>query len=109
MRRAICCRVDAGIAGGVGGRMNRRDFVRLGCATVITAAGELHPTLAQPRSLRQVPGVLPHPMPTSEPKATAHAPDFTLRIAPTMVELAPQVVVGTIGYSDKVPGPLLRV
>jgi FtsP/CotA-like multicopper oxidase with cupredoxin domain len=35
--------------------------------------------------------------------------DFTLQIAPTMVELAPQVVVSTIGYNDKVPGPLMRV
>ncbi len=37
------------------------------------------------------------------------AADFTLRIAPMMVELAPQVVISTIGYSNKVPGPLLRM
>jgi FtsP/CotA-like multicopper oxidase with cupredoxin domain len=46
---------------------------------------------------------------TSEPKATGRAADFILRIAPMMVELAPQVVISTIGYGDKVPGPLLRV
>ena len=46
---------------------------------------------------------------TSEPKATGRAADFTLRIAPMMVELAPQVVLSTIGYSNKVPGPLLRM
>jgi FtsP/CotA-like multicopper oxidase with cupredoxin domain len=40
---------------------------------------------------------------------TDPASDFTLQIAPMIVELAPQVVVSTIGYNDKVPGPLLRV
>jgi len=44
-----------------------------------------------------------------EPHATEHAADFSLRIAPMMVELAPQVVLSTIGYSNKVPGPLLRM
>ena len=32
-----------------------------------------------------------------------------LRIAPMIVELAPRVVISTIGYSNKIPGPLLRV
>jgi FtsP/CotA-like multicopper oxidase with cupredoxin domain len=67
--------------------MNRRDFARLGWATVIGAgAGKLRPAFAQSR-----------------------AADFTLRIAPMTVELAPQVVLSTIGYSNQVPGPLLRV
>jgi FtsP/CotA-like multicopper oxidase with cupredoxin domain len=43
------------------------------------------------------------------PKATTHAADFTLRIAPMTLELAPQVVLSTIGYSNQVPGPLMRV
>jgi FtsP/CotA-like multicopper oxidase with cupredoxin domain len=91
--------------------MNRRDFVRLGCATVI-AMGARKPPLAwaQPLTPRQFPS--PSQRPTkalSEPKATASAVDFTLKIAPMLVELAPQVVISTIGYSNKVPGPLLRV
>jgi len=91
--------------------MNRRDFVRLGCATVIaTGADKLRAAFAQPPALRQVPGPLSHPMITAlGPKAAGRAADFSLRIAPTTVELAPQVVISTIGYSDKVPGPLLRV
>ena len=44
-----------------------------------------------------------------EPNATDGAADFSLQIAPMTVELAPQVVISTIGYSHKVPGPLLRV
>jgi Multicopper oxidase len=91
--------------------MNRRDFVRLGWATVIGAgAGKLRPAFAQSLALRQVPGAQPHPMAaTSEPKATGRAADFTLQIAPAMVELAPQVVISTIGYNNKVPGPLMRM
>jgi FtsP/CotA-like multicopper oxidase with cupredoxin domain len=88
--------------------MNRRDFVRLGCTTVIgVGTAKLRSALAQP--LPQVPGSQPHPMSMSEPNPPAHPADFTLRIAPTMVELAPQVVISTIAYSGKVPGPLLRM
>jgi FtsP/CotA-like multicopper oxidase with cupredoxin domain len=91
--------------------MNRRDFVRFGCATVIaTGVGKLRPAFSESSALRQIPGPLPHPMMSAlEPNATGRAADFTLRIAPMMVELAPQVVISTIGYSNKVPGPLLRV
>ena len=51
--------------------MNRRDFVRLGWATVIAAgAGKLRPAFAQPLAFRQSPG-RPHPtMALLEPKAT---------------------------------------
>ena len=91
--------------------MNRRNFVRLGCATVIAAgAGPLRTAFAESPAHRQAPGPSPHPMAMPpEPKAAAHGANFTLRIAPTMVELAPEVVLSTIGYSDKVPGPLLRM
>ncbi len=73
--------------------MNRRDFVRLGWATVIGAGvGKLRPAFAESLALRHVPGPPQHPqMATPESKATERAPDFTLQIAPMMVELAPQV------------------
>jgi FtsP/CotA-like multicopper oxidase with cupredoxin domain len=45
----------------------------------------------------------------TEPTAKGPAADFILRIAPMMVELAPTVVLSTIGYNNKVPGPLLRM
>ena len=35
--------------------------------------------------------------------------DFTLRIAPVTVELAPKKIVKTIGYNGTAPGPLIRV
>ena len=90
--------------------MNRRDFVRFGSATVIAAGVDLvRPAFTQAPAL---PGPRPPQRPmgaTLEPKATGRAADFTLRIAPMLVELAPQVVLSTIGYSNQVPGPLLRV
>jgi FtsP/CotA-like multicopper oxidase with cupredoxin domain len=36
-------------------------------------------------------------------------PDFTLRIGPVSVELAPKRIVKTTGYSGSSPGPLLRM
>jgi FtsP/CotA-like multicopper oxidase with cupredoxin domain len=36
-------------------------------------------------------------------------PDFTLRIAPVSVELAPGKMLKTVAYNGTVPGPLLRV
>ena len=35
--------------------------------------------------------------------------DFTLRIAPVSVELAPDKIVKTVGYNGTAPGPLLRM
>ena len=91
--------------------MKRRDFVRLGWATMIAAgAGKLRPAFGESLGFQQVPGPLQHTMLASlEPKATGRAANFTLQIAPMMVELAPQVVISTIGYNNKVPGPLLRL
>ena len=39
----------------------------------------------------------------------AAAPDYTLRIAPLRLELAPNKVIETFGYSGTVPGPALRL
>src|SRR5580700_8953468 len=35
--------------------------------------------------------------------------DFSLRIAPVKVELAPGTVIETIGYNGTSPGPILRM
>ena len=91
--------------------MKRRDFVRLGCATIIgTGAGRLWPAFGEPLGLPQIAGPPQHGMEApSEPIAAERAPNFSLRIAPMLVELAPQVVISTIGYNNQVPGPLLRM
>jgi FtsP/CotA-like multicopper oxidase with cupredoxin domain len=97
--------------------MKRRDFVRVGWGTVIAAgAGMVRPVLARSLafgrflSAPQVVGLPQYAAAgAAESIGVGRAADFTLRIAPTMVELAPQVVISTIAYNDKVPGPLLRV
>ena len=76
---------------------------------IATRAGKVRPAFGKSLGLQQVPGPPQHLMVPLEPKANERAADFTLQIAPMMVELAPQVVISTIGYSNKVPGPLLRV
>jgi FtsP/CotA-like multicopper oxidase with cupredoxin domain len=69
--------------------LKRRDFVRLGCATVLATRAE---KLLGAKS-----------------KDSERAPDFSLRIAPVTVELAQNVVLSTVGYNNQVPGPLLRM
>ena len=75
-------------------------------------ASKLRPAFGRPPGLQQVSGPQ-HLMAPLEPKVplepTGHAADFTLQIAPMLVELAPQVAISTIGYNSRVPGPLLRV
>jgi len=94
--------------------MKRREFVRLGWATMIAAgAARLRPAFAGrvPAQSQQRMMPLSPAMPeakASKPEADGRAADFTLEIAPMIVELAPQVVISTIGYSNQVPGPLLR-
>ncbi len=46
---------------------------------------------------------------TGEAVRAARPPDLTLRIAPVLVELAPDRRISTIGYNGSVPGPLLRM
>ncbi len=94
--------------------MKRRDFVRLGSATILASgAGKLRPAFGMPLGVAQAPGPTQDPMaamgPRVAPELKGRAADFTLQIAPMLVELAPQVAISTIGYNNKVPGPLLRV
>ena len=85
--------------------MNRREFGRLGWATLIaSSAGRVRPAFAQMPDTRHS-----QPVAGSDPKASARAADFMLRIAPMLIELAPKIVISTIGYSNQMPGPLLRM
>ena len=75
---------------------------------IATGAGKLRPALGESSGLGKFPGPPQHVMEPLKSKATGRPADFNLQIAPMMVELAPQVVISTIGYNNKVPGPLLR-
>jgi FtsP/CotA-like multicopper oxidase with cupredoxin domain len=89
--------------------VKRRDFVRLGWATMLASGtGKLRPAFAESPPLLPVSGPPQHRMAPSERRLPGPPADFTLQIAPMIVELAPQVAISTIGYNNKVPGPLLR-
>src|SRR3984957_5147222 len=57
------------------------------------------------RLLAQAPAMQ---MGANAPNETTKA-DYTLRIAPVTVELAPDHILSTIGYNDTSPGPILRM
>ena len=77
--------------------MQRRDFIRLSTAALAQAgapnlfAFQLHFT------------------PTSTTTAPTTKADYTIRISPVTVELAPDRILSTIGYNGSSPGPILRM
>ena len=86
--------------------MKRRDFVTCAGATLcqaatpklLAAAVEASKVMAMPPSARDVVGAV-----------AGAAADFTLRIAPLALEIAPSHFVSTIGYNGTSPGPILRM
>ncbi len=75
--------------------MQRRDFLKI--AGIAAAGGRL-------AGQQQVQSFL---APTASPDVAKT--EYTLRIAPITVELAPNRIISTIGYNGTSPGPLLRV
>ena len=75
--------------------MERRDFLKL--AALATAGSPL--------------GAQPMQMPMGPPPGGLQltGTEFTLRIAPVTVELAPNRILSTIGYNGISPGPILRM
>jgi FtsP/CotA-like multicopper oxidase with cupredoxin domain len=74
--------------------MHRRDFLKI--AGAAAAISPLHGQ--QPTSFLTPAGSL-----------DAAKTEFTLRIEPVTVELAPNRIISTIGYNGTSPGPLLRM
>src|ERR1700689_2678477 len=81
--------------------MKRRDFVTLAAATLGQAgAGDLWAQAGAAAAMD---------MGGSDPGPHAAPADFTLRIAPIAVEIAPSHFVSTVGYNGTSPGPVLRM
>lgn len=78
--------------------MKRRDFLRMGGAAFAQAGAAR--LLAQTQQM-PMGAPAPNPLPNND---TSKA-DYTLRIAPVTVELAPDHILSTIGYNDTSPGP----
>src|SRR5712672_835890 len=80
------------------GPVNRRDFVKFGgVAALELGAAKLLLSQMQPG------------MQSSAPATETTKADFSLRIAPVLVELTPAHTISTIGYNGTSPGPLLRM
>jgi FtsP/CotA-like multicopper oxidase with cupredoxin domain len=78
--------------------VKRRDFVKFGgVAAIELGAAKLLMSQMQPG------------MQSNAPAPDAPNADFTLRIAPVLVELTPNRTISTIGYNGTSPGPLLRM
>jgi FtsP/CotA-like multicopper oxidase with cupredoxin domain len=78
-------------------RLDRRTLLRLGgCAGGLAAAAGTFP-----RSMRA--------QTTAPPPPARQKPDYTIRIATGLVELAPEHIVSTTLYNGEFPGPLLRL
>ena len=69
------------------GSQTRREFIENATMAGLALAVAGAPALAAPRA----------------------KPDYTLRIAPTTLEIAPGKIIQTTGYNGTVPGPLIRV
>jgi FtsP/CotA-like multicopper oxidase with cupredoxin domain len=78
--------------------VKRRDLLKLGGMALAQAAAPTLPLLAQDGMA----------MPPAAPAPLTQA-DYTLRIAPVTVELAPDRILSTIGYNGTSPGPVLRM
>ena len=68
-------------------RMNRRDFLARAAATALTARSAL----------------------AERPGKVLSGPHFNLTIEPVALEIAPGLIIPTVGYNGTVPGPLLRL
>lgn len=82
--------------------MNRRDFLATSGATALSGS------LATLARFDRIAGAAPEPAALREMPHRAPA-DYTLRIAPLKLELAPGKVVHTVAYNGAVPGPVLRL
>ena len=87
--------------------MHRREFVTIAGTAALAGLTGRSSAAAPTRTA-------PHgAMPGANGPAAAGAPegpaDFTVRIAPLALEIAPSHYVSTIGYNGTSPGPVLRM
>jgi FtsP/CotA-like multicopper oxidase with cupredoxin domain len=91
---------DARTGGGV---VKRRDLLKFASAAAVGG-------VTGARLLGHSQAGAMGPMPAEKPTGAEAPPaDFTLRIAPIALEIAPSRFISTIGYNGTSPGPLLRM
>jgi FtsP/CotA-like multicopper oxidase with cupredoxin domain len=86
--------------------VRRREFLQLGSAALTGG-------IASVRLPARLQGAAMPPMPSQNSNAAnsdGNSPaDFTIRIAPVALEIAPSRFISTIGYNGTSPGPILRM
>jgi len=87
--------------------MRRRDFVKLGFAAA-AGFGTDRLAFSQAQSMAGMPGMAQAANAAQQAPPASKA-DFTLEIAPQILEVAPNIAISTVAYNGKVPGPLMRV
>ena len=101
------------MAVGADANMKRRDFVKIGSATLLQAASAGVLAAQMPSDSSQ--GIKLPTRPPASSGTTANAStdgspaDVTLRIAPVALEISPSRFISTIGYNGTSPGPVLRM
>jgi len=86
--------------------VKRREFLELGGAALLgTKSGARFSAAWQAPAPMQMPS---QDSASGRPEETMPA-DFTIRIAPIALELAPSRFISTIGYNGTSPGPVLRM
>jgi FtsP/CotA-like multicopper oxidase with cupredoxin domain len=88
--------------------VKRRELMGLGGVALMWAAGSRHLS-AQGQPPMSMPAQTSPPVSAAVHPEQAVPADFTLRIAPIALELAPSRFISTIGYSGTSPGPVLRL
>jgi hypothetical protein len=73
------------------------------------AQGDLRPGRVSRRGLLLRAGAASVAASLRHAQAAEPAVDHTIRIGPVSLELAPGKTIKTTGYSDSVPGPVLRL
>ncbi|HXO87200.1 MAG TPA: multicopper oxidase domain-containing protein [Candidatus Acidoferrales bacterium] len=87
--------------------MKRRDLLKFGSAAVLGGmAGARISAQSQAPAMPPMPAQ--NPLTVGTPGQAAPA-DYTLRIAPVALEIAPSRFISTIGYNGTSPGPVLRM
>ena len=91
--------------------MHRRNFLQTGALTALGGPLLVRSAAQQPLQTPPMPpDMQPMPAaPSTAGPAELSGTEFTLQIAPVTVELAPNRIIGTVGYNGTSPGPLLRM
>ncbi len=86
-----------------GRRSTRRDFLR---ASAVAGAGLVVAAGSEQAHVDDDSARVPR---SDDPAVRPGPADVTLRIAPVLVELAPDRIISTIGYNGSVPAPVIRL